>query len=323
MTWWAVLLLAIHAFVAGCDPTGPEIIPPGPYTPGQSYFGQKEYIEYIAGDSPVILTATHGGDRNPDEIPDRTVPLCGPETLTKKDLGTLELVLALQQAHNARFGTWPHVVISHLHRSKLDANRELEEAACGDPEAQLAWLEFQAFLTAARDTVLTDDGRGWYMDMHGHAHAIERLELGYLLTGAELRQSDETLDGAIMWEQESSIDTASRDDAATTFSQLLRGPTSLGELYVASGFPSVPSATDPAPKSGESYFNGGYNTEAHACGAIAGDLGGMPGGNICGVQIEVNSNVRNADEPRMLFATATAAILEDYLAAHWDIQLAP
>ncbi len=35
-------------------------------------FYTKEYIEYIAGDLPIILSAPHGGDMVPEEIPDRT-----------------------------------------------------------------------------------------------------------------------------------------------------------------------------------------------------------------------------------------------------------
>ena len=31
------------------------------YVPGQSYFGVRGFVEYIPGDSPVILTAPHGG----------------------------------------------------------------------------------------------------------------------------------------------------------------------------------------------------------------------------------------------------------------------
>src|SRR4051812_22749819 len=41
------------------------------YLPGQSYFGRNKYIEYIAGDLPVILSAPHGGRERPEELPDR------------------------------------------------------------------------------------------------------------------------------------------------------------------------------------------------------------------------------------------------------------
>src|SRR5215510_12609946 len=127
-----MMLIATAVFVAGCpnSPT-PPIIPPGPYTPGQSYFGRNNYIEYIAGDGPVILSATHGGSLTPARIPDRTDAACGATVTTTADLNTRELVIAMQQAIHARSGKFPHVVINNLHRKKLDANRPLGEAACG------------------------------------------------------------------------------------------------------------------------------------------------------------------------------------------------
>lgn len=42
------------------------------YVAGQSYFGRNGYIEYVAGNAPVILTAPHGGSLTPTGIPDRT-----------------------------------------------------------------------------------------------------------------------------------------------------------------------------------------------------------------------------------------------------------
>ena len=110
-------------------------IPPGPYTPGQSYFGRNNYIEYVAGNAPVIYSAPHGGALTPSEIPDRTASNCGGSATTTTDLNTAELVRAMQARHFARFGTWPHIIINHLARRKLDANRTAEEAACGDAEA--------------------------------------------------------------------------------------------------------------------------------------------------------------------------------------------
>src|SRR5262245_15954989 len=317
------ILAATAVLLAACrnPPTAP-IIPPGPYTPGQSYFGRNNYIEYIAGNSPLILSAAHGGNLTPAEIPDRTDAACGATAVTTADLYTRELVIAMQQAIHTQFDTFPHVVISHLHRKKLDANRPINEASCGNRDAAIAWLEFHAFTDAVKRAVVNGPGKGWYMDMHGHGHTIQRLELGYLLSGAELRQPDTTLDAGTTFEEESSINTISKDDAKETFSALLRGPNSLGALYAANNFPSVPSANDPFPQSGDLYFNGGFSTERHACGAAAGPLGGQPGGNICGVQIETNlTGVRDTAANRARFAEATARILETYLATHWDIQL--
>jgi hypothetical protein len=228
----------------------------------------------------------------------------------------------MQQAFHARFGSFPHVVINHLHRIKLDANRPIGEGACGNPDAGVAWLEYHTFLDIAKLDILKRSGKGWYMDMHGHGHAIERLELGYDLSAADLRRPDTELDAGTAFEDASSIRTVSGDETNESFSRLLRGPNSLGALYAASFFPAVPSMNDPFPQPGQLYFNGGFSTERHTCGTAAAPLGGLSGGNICGVQIETNlTGVRDTRENREKFAAATAAILERYLSTHWGIEL--
>lgn len=326
------MVIAISAIVIGfsCgDVTNPPggvlggaafAIPPGPYAPGQSYFGRNNYVEYVAGNAPVIYSAPHGGALTPSEIPDRTASRCGGAATTTTDLNTIELVRAMQARHFAHFGTWPHIVINHLARRKLDANRTAEEGACGDAEALIALGEWHDFIEVAKTAVLQASGRGWYMDMHGHGHSVQRLELGYLLTGAQLDLSDASLDANAAFEDTASTRTIS-ESAPPSFSALLRGAASLGTLYANHGFPSVPSATDPGP-AGDSYFSGGDNTRRHTCGAEATAWGGTTAGNICGVQIEANyTGVRDNATNRDRFGDATVAVLEQFLAAHWRLNL--
>lgn len=295
-------------------------IPPGPYTPGQSYFGRNGYIEYVAGNAPVIYSAPHGGALTPSEIPDRTASNCGGSATTTTDLNTIDLVRAMQARHFARFGTYPHLIINHLTRGKLDANRTIEEAACGDPEAEIAFEEWHDFIDVAKAAVLAASGKGWYMDMHGHGHSVQRLELGYLLTGAQLDLSNASLDANAAYEDTASMRTIS-ESSSLAFSTLLRGSASLGTLYATNGFPSVPSTSDPGPD-GDSYFSGGDNTRRHTCGAEATAFGGTTAGNICGVQIEANyTGVRDNATNRNRFGDATAVVLEQYLATHWGLNL--
>ncbi len=318
--------------LAGCANTPAVVTPaaetpavpsqPGPYTPGQSYYGRNNYVEYIAGNAPVIFSAPHGGSLTPAEIPDRTSGACGGSATTVKDLNTRELAMAMRQRYFARFGKYPHVIINHLHRVKLDANRDLLEGACGDAEAKTAWNEFQDYLTAARNTVSSTAGRGWYMDMHGHGHSFQRLELGYLLSDAQLDRSNASPDAAKAYEDTSTIKTLSEFATGVSFSALLRGASSLGTLYANNGFPSVPSSTYPSAASGEAYFSGGYNTQRHTCGVEAGPLGGVSGGGICGVQIEANyTGVRDTQANRDRFGDVTAAVLDSYLTQHWGLDL--
>jgi hypothetical protein len=276
--------------------------PPGP---GATYFGRGEYIEYSAGELPIIITAPHGGILEPAEIPDRTYG----ETV--RDVATEELAREIAAALEALAGARPHLIINRLRRTKLDANREIVEAAQGSRQAQRAWYEFHSFADAAKHAAVTAHGRGFYIDLHGHGHAVQRLELGYLLTGAELRLSDAMLDDPV-YENRSSVRTLSEQSAAT-FVEVLRGPASLGSLLAAGGIPAVPSESQPAPAVGDPYFSGGYNTERH---------GSSGGGEISGVQIEAHfSGIRDTPANRRAFASALASVLESYLAAHAAIDI--
>ena len=288
--------------------------------PGRSYFSSNGYIEYVAGNAPIILTAPHGGNVAPASIPDRTDARCGGSATTVTDLNTIDLIRAMQASYHARFGQYPHVVITHLARRKLDANRTPPEAACGNTEAELAYRQWHTFIDAAKRTVLKSSGKGWYMDMHGHGHAVQRLELGYLVDGSKLDASDAVLNATRAYADTSSVRTLTRSTTAS-FAALVRGPDALGTLYAGAGFPAVPSAPDPGPK-GAAYFNGGDNTRRHSCGAEATSLGGVTEGNICGVQIETNfTGVRDNAANRQRFGDVSAAVLERFLAAHWGLRL--
>ena len=269
------------------------------FIPGRSYFGRNDYIEYIAGNTPYILSAPHGGSLTPSEIPDRT----SGETVT--DSNTDSLARTISKAVLAREGKYPHIIICRLRRTKLDANRDLNEASEPNLYATQAWKEFQSFIDTAKQAIIREFGKGFYIDLHGHGHEIQRLELGYLLSSTALALSDNTLDNAV-YGNSSSIRTMI-PLSRLSFSKLLRGPQSLGSMFENRGFPAVPSEMQPNPGSAL-YFSGGYNTQRH---------GSAGGGPISGVQIECNmKGVRDTDDTRRKFAEAVAETFYYYTAMH-------
>lgn len=283
-------------------------------TPGTASFGRLKYIEYITGNLPLIFSAPHGGTLLPTEIPDRTTTACasGESFSAGSDANTEALTRALLTAFYNRTGKYPHLVINRLHRRKLDANRTMAGGACTDPEAQIAWNEYHQFIDVAKSRVLTEYGRGWYTDVHGHAHSVARLELGYLLGSDDLRLSNTVLDGSAAYEQKSSFATFSQS-SPQPFSKLLRGTPALGTLLTSAGYRSVPSAQDPAPLSGEAYFTGGYNTSTHGCATA---------GGICGVQIEHHyTGVRDTATNRATYAAVLARAYDIFLAQNFGISL--
>lgn len=233
--------------------------------------GAQPFVEIQQGDFPLILSAPHGGYLTPDSLADRTCSAC----VTVRDSRTQEWARLLADEIEQRTGRRPWVVINLLARVKLDANREVGEAADGDPNATVAWEAFHAGLETARQDVSARFGGGLLLDLHGHGHSVERFELGYLLTASQLRQSDAALEVRAGL---SSI-RALHSRSGATFGALLRGPDSFGDALFQAGVPSTPSPADPAPLAGEAFFSGGYITARH---------GSRDGGAVDAIQLEAH-----------------------------------
>ena len=272
---------------------------------GETYFGDHDYIEYKAGSLPIIISAPHGGSILPDNIPDRNCSGC----VYVQDAYTENLIRQIYNAIYEEIGCYPHIIINRLHRKKLDANRDIEEAADGNPIAEKAWHDYHKFIQIARDTLLKQYGKGIYIDLHGHGHSIQRLELGYLLNKSNLQLPDATLNGNDYIQKASIKNLVFNNISNSGFSDLIRGDKSLGEMFEQEGFPAVPSLTQPYPKDNEKYFTGGYNTKRY---------GSNNGGTIDAVQIECNrKGVRDSYNNREAFSKSIAKILKEYLETHY------
>ena len=277
------------------------------YTAGSRYFGRNNYIEYRAGNLPIIISAPHGGRLEPTAIPDRNCATC----TTVMDGNTMELAYQIDTAIQQVFGCFPHIVVNQLHRIKLDANREIVEAALGNTDAETAWGEWHNFIQNAKNQAKNAFGRGLLIDLHGHGHTIQRLEIGYLPNETDLRLSDSVLSTPQYSRLLSIKNLVLNNLNRFTAAQLLRGEFALGTLLGAKNFPSVPSQQDPAPLVGELYFNGGYNTFRH---------GSRDSSTIDALQIECNfTGVRNTYENRRRFATELATALKTYFAKHYFV----
>lgn len=276
-----------------------------PYEAGQTYFGTQSFTEYLAGDLPIIIVAPHGGLLSPAQIPDRNCSGC----VYVNDANTQDLARRLAEAVFVQTGCRPHLIINHLHRRKLDANRDLEEAADGNVLAGQAWEDFHRFITAAKASVTSDYGKGLLIDLHGHGHAIQRLEWGYLLYEDELLLPDPVLNSEEYLGYSSIRQLALANLSGSLHAALLRGPLSLGQMAANRGYPGVPSATQPAPAPGDPYFSGGYNTNRH---------GSRFGGVIDAVQLECNmEGVRDTPDNRQAFADIMANALTEFLQLHY------
>ena len=221
------------------------------YVAGQSYFGANDYIEYIAGDLPIILVAPHGGYLEPDSLP--TILNRG------RDNGTLETTLLLMDSILTQTnGHRPHVIINHLFAGKMSASDEIDSAAGAHPDARQAWNDFHDFIEDAKSEVTNVWSKGHYFEMHGNGHSEMWSEIGLGVSAAYLNGSDSLILSRI--ERSTVKNLASQ--AGADFLEIIRGETSLGGLLDARGWNAVPSPSHPAPGAG-GFFYAGWNTWLH------------------------------------------------------------
>ena len=264
----------------------------------------KEYIEILPGDMPLVISIPHGGYLLPYEIPERPCTNCAKH----QDTLTIEIGLAIRNEIFKKTGLYPYVIINNLHRTRLDPNRNIAEAADGNKNSELAWTEFQGSIDSANAQVMKRFGKGLYIDLHGHRHAIERCEIGYLLSNEELQLEDDLLNSESIAEYSSIRNLIRHNVHSSSYSELVRGKYSMGTLLEEKGYPSVPSLNHPSPKPEEPYFSGGYNTARH---------GSSSGGTIDGIQIELEEALRFDGRRREQLAVDLASVLVEFLKIHY------
>lgn len=272
-------------------------------TVGVKCVGTNSYVDYTPGNLPIVISVPHGGALAPTTIADRT----GSVT-TVTDTNTIELAQAIVAAFQSRTGKTPHLIVCELKRTKLDANREVVEAAQGNASAVTAWNEYHAFVEQATRAAIAQSGTGFYIDLHGHGHDIQRLELGYLLTASQLALTDAQLDAGNFVSTSSLIRAMPRTSAK--FSEVLRGASSLGGLLGLSSpsVPSVPSPLAAAPGS-DPYFDGGYSTDRHTA-------------TLPGLQIESNfTGVRDNATSRAAFSGVLVEAIRTFVSRHLGVSL--
>ncbi|TVZ47371.1 T9SS type A sorting domain-containing protein [Olleya sp. Hel_I_94] len=333
---------------------------PAPPFPGISQFDSSgnNYIEYIPGNIPIIISAPHGGVKqsgltiggtsypdNDNSLPDRN---CG---TVERDDNTDILIREIQQSVYDQTGCYPYIIINNLHRSKLDPNRASAEATCGDSDALFYWNEYHNFIDTASADVMNTFGKGLYIDLHGQSHAIPRIEAGYNISASDLNNTTTNFLNTVSNSTISNLVT--NNIGGLTQEQLVRGPNSLGGIFsdtggafynaqgysqcgVSSGYRTLPSdfnggstsCDDTRPYS-NSYFDGDfYSNKRHGSGPAASDgLGG--GGSIDGIMTEVNRRVRDLGtyngntydtRPQTLvpFADDYATVIVSFLDIHYN-----
>merc|ERR1712055_744542 len=226
------------------------------------------------------------------------------------DSNTHDFAKRSRAAFTKRTGLVPHLIVSKLHRSKLDPNRAIEDAAQGSPDAEAAYKEFHATIRRVQKTMATS---GLLLDFHGQGHGQNSTELGYVYRKSDLNEGNLPIEG---------VSSVSSLLARTGLSpqQLLSGPESLGALWEEAGYMAVPSPRQPSPGK-DKYYRGGYITQTH--GSSNGDFnhhallskktqGSSNVGVVDAIQLELAVDLINSTEYRTKMAASVGDVIAEF-----------
>ncbi|WP_299012304.1 Ig-like domain-containing protein [uncultured Polaribacter sp.] len=213
------------------------------FATSQYFDSSKKYIEYIPGTMPVIISAPHGGvlqsgrsfggisyPDNDRSLPDRR---CG---TNEQDDNTDVLIKEIQKRCFEQFGEYPYIIVSNLHRSKLDPNRNKSVATCNNSTAGQYFDAYHNFIDQASADVTTKFGKGLYIDLHGQSHSIPRVEAGYNLTRNSFDENlNNTRTNAVELSRVTIKNLIENNIQNLTFEDLIRGSQSFGGLLQTTG----------------------------------------------------------------------------------------
>jgi hypothetical protein len=255
-----------------------------------------------------------------------------------KDVQTMELALQFAKSMMQKYCKVPFIIVNHLHRVKVDANRPLPQAAFGDTIAEDAWWAFHDFIHHAQVMILDTFGtvvntlghagaRGLLLDLHGYAGWTWNATGGGPYIHWGYRLSPTTLNECPL---HSTRHGGSLHHISNLPGQsvecLVRGPNSIGsrvanlftvddETKCGAGLPSfeypnpfvLKNDANHCQEPSCNYFSGGYSVKAHS------RINGTDGIHFGTVQAELPRCIRLYEEVHEPFANVLATALCSFL----------
>jgi N-formylglutamate amidohydrolase len=125
---------------------------------------------------PIILSAPHGGRQSiPGVLPRRGAGVA--QFAIGRDNNTDELAKTIAVRLEKRLNAKPFLVVAHIERKYLDANRPTE-SAYESREAKPYYDGYHSALRDAHDRVSREWGRGLLLDIHGQGAQAEAIYRG-------------------------------------------------------------------------------------------------------------------------------------------------
>lgn len=286
--------------------------------------GNPAYCRYHEGDKDtnLILVAGHDGPLRPDSIPDRGAGCQAPNATCiyrhdcedkdkgilksierckvkdEDDVETTDIAVYMTEALAKLTGKRPHLIISRIHRKKLDINREIGMGTFYVDEAVQAYNDVHGFIQKAKDSIKGD--WGLILDIHGNNLPEKWTMLGY---GVFKYQFDQ----GFFTSNDSTIKNLA-DHVDVNILKLLRGKNSLGHLMEEKGIKVIPSPNNPAPED-KNYLTGGYITKTH---------GSKAGGKIDALQIEIPVNDRDTKAQAEKYLDDMSEAIVEFISMNYD-----
>ncbi len=289
---------------SGMDPGQTEEEKPGN---GTTVFKRsiaiQNFVEYRNGNFPLIISVPHDGSESDNSFTTRTKEnTSDPNFATVRDMYTMNLAHLVDSILHARTGKYAHVVICHLKRTYVDMNRIRQYAIPAGSRQEGVYDLYHSRMQNARTLVAIEWGRGLVLDIHGHGHDIQQVELGYNLSKTELNMSDQELINGNYAIQSSIYSLSRNNKQGRNFVEILRGGNSFGNFLAARNIPCIPHSTNPSPGQ-DGYFSGGYITTTYGSS-------GTNGGTVDAIQMEFDSTARSAERRKETASNLVDAILQ-------------
>jgi len=240
-----------------------------------------------------------------------------------RDAGTDIIAASVASGLGVTGGVVPHIITSHLHRSKVEVNVDLGRRAVQQrgQEAEFIHRLYHRWICEALQAGRESQGGGsaFLVDLHGHGHNHHYIELGYRVPATLLNQISATTSD-LDWSSILSTQTVAQEFTLRKLIQRrfgvsseavkegLIGPSSFAgcltkfirKQNVLSKVTCIPSTERPAPNN-RGYYTGGYTVLKHARWK-----------NVDCVQVELPCSVRlqPGEKRDAIIDSLTAALLE-------------
>lgn len=297
--------------------TTPDATPDSGTEGGADKFVRKtevvNYVEYRTGNAPLIISVPHDGTETDAALVKRTTANCpDPSFSTAQDIYTTELANLIDKIYFEKTGKYPFVVIGRISRKYIDFNREQKYAVVeGSTKGTGIYNTYHNKAAAASASITDEFGAGLLLDIHGHSHDIQQIELGYLLKSSILNLSDASLGSNADYLKKCSIyNLVKTNKSGSSFIDLLRGADSFGSILYKNGMACIPHSGNLSPGS-NSYFSSGEITERH------GSSNGT--GVVDAIQCEFNRNARE-EANRKKTAEAIVDSVIEYMDKHYKFK---